>query len=97
MVFGVLKMAEIIGETNNIIADEGIEFRIYPNPVVDMFSLRTNSHEAYSVEINSLSGQLLYSSKFIGNIQMSKSTPIIRVVSFKIYGVHFTTMDYRTL
>ena len=25
---------------------------------------------------------------------MSKSTPIIRVASFKIYGVHFTTMDY---
>ena len=66
--------------------------RIYPNPTIDLLSIETNDPGHHTIEITSLSGQLLYS------IKMEGSTLQIDLSSFQkgVYLITIRNKDFVT-
>ena len=61
---------------------------IYPNPAMDMLTIKTNAPGQHSIEITSLNGQLIYST------QMEGTSHQINISSFQ-KGVYFITIRSR--
>jgi aminopeptidase YwaD len=64
------------------------ELSIYPNPAKEVLTIETDRSGLYTIEITTLSGQLLYSAKMVG--------PVIQLnLSSFQKGLYFLTIRSR--
>jgi hypothetical protein len=65
-VIGILKFAEIIEGTQSDLASYSNNFHLYPNPVKNILSLKTDLAGTYQVEIISMSGRTVQTDEMQG-------------------------------
>ncbi len=64
--------------------EDGVIINVFPNPFSDMLSIRLADQKAYTVELYSLQGSLLYTSQIIGQKDCLLSHLVPGVYSLKI-------------
>jgi len=69
-IYGIISKPDTvtIKSTTNIEENTNAGISIYPNPAIDLIIIETNKVGQYFIELNSINGQLIYSSKIEGPI-----------------------------
>ena len=66
-VIGTLKLAEIIGGAQNEAASHYTSLHLFPNPVINFMTLKTNQGGSHNLEIITLNGKTVYNDIMQGN------------------------------